>query len=235
MFAFVLAAIPVYVDFDKALKWVSSLDVESIDEPVEGKSGIMAEFISEVSTESQSQAQPQNLTDFEGLVTESLILPPLMGEKESKAEPELLASDVTAENLFLGSDDQSSDRKSRGSTGVALNSLDDSTSQKIELELGANSAGIEDTSSNAVSPLVNPWFVQHASFRAPQRAFLWKQNQRLDKELKVFSKGETNARFVVVSGPFDSRELAQSYLNSNNMGNDKFFVPSDKLGERIYP
>ena len=26
-------------------------------------------------------------------------------------------------------------------------------------------------------------------------------NQRLDKELKVFLKGETNARFVVVSGP----------------------------------
>ena len=195
----------------------------------------MMEFISEVSTESQSQAQPQNLTDFEGLVTESLILPPLMGEKESKAEPELLASDVTAENLFLGSDDQSSDRKSQGSTGVALNSLDDSTSQKIELELGANSVGIEETSSNTASPLVNSWFVQHASFRAPQRAFLWKQNQRLDKELKVFSKGETNARFVVVSGPFDSRELAQSYLNSNNMGKDKFFVPSDKLGERIYP
>ena len=96
-------------------------------------------------------------------------------------------------------------------------------------------ADIEETSSNTVSPLVSPWFVQHASFRAPQRAFLWKQNQRLDKELKVFSKGEPNARFVVVSGPFDSRELAQSYLNSNNMGNDKFFVPSDKLGERIYP
>ena len=195
----------------------------------------MAEFISEVSTESQSQAQPQNLTDFEGLVTESLILPPLTGEKESKAEPELLVSDVTAENLFLGSDDQSSDRKSQGSTGVALNSLADSTSQKIDLELGSNLTDIEETSSNTVSPLVSPWFVQHASFRAPQRAFLWKQNQRLDKELKVFSKGEPNARFVVVSGPFDSRELAQSYLNSNNMGNDKFFVPSDKLGERIYP
>ena len=144
-------------------------------------------------------------------------------------------SDVTAENLFLGTDDQSSDRKSQGSTGVALNSLADSTSQKIELELGVNSAGIEGTSSSTASPLVNSWFVQHASFRAPQRAFLWKQNQRLDKELKVFSKGEPNARFVVVSGPFDSRELAQSYLNSNNMGNDKFFVASDKLGERIYP
>ena len=160
-------------------------------------------------------------------------MPPLTREKGSK--PELLVSDVTAENLFLGSDDQASDRKSPGSTGVALNSLADSTSQKIELELGSNSADIEDTSSNVVPLLVNPWFVQHASFRAPQRAFLWKQNQRLDKELKVFSKGEPNARFVVVSGPFDSRELAQSYLNSNNMGNDKFFVPSDKLGERIYP
>ena len=233
LFAFVLAAIPVYVDFDKALKWVSSLDLGSVDAPVEGKSGVMAEFISEFSIESESQVQPQNLIDFDNLVTESLILPPLTREKGSK--PELLVSDVTAENLLLGSDDQASDKKSPGSTGVALNSLADSTSQKIELELGSNSAGIEDTSSNAVSPLVNPWFVQHASFRAPQRAFLWKQNQRLDKELKVFSKGESNARFVVVSGPFDSRELAQSYLNSNNMGNDKFFVPSDKLGERIYP
>jgi hypothetical protein len=234
-FAFVLAAIPVYVDFDKALKWVSSLDVESIDEPVEGKSGVMAEFISDFSIKSQSQARPQNLTDFEGLVTESLILPPSPGEKESKLDPVILVGDVTAENLFLGNDDQSSIRKSQGSAGVALNSLADSTSQKIELELVANSVGIEETSSNTASPLVNSWFVQHASFRAPQRAFLWKQNQRLDKELKVFSKGEPNARFVVVSGPFDSRELAQSYLNSNNMGNDKFFVPSDKLGERIYP
>ena len=234
-FAFVLAAIPVYVDFDKALKWVSSLDLGSIDEPVEGKGGVMAEFISEVSTESESQVKPQNLIDFDNLVTESLILPPLMGEKESKAELELLVSDVTTENLFLGTDDQSSNKKSQSTIGVPLNSLAESTSQNIELELGSNLAGIEDTSSNAVSPLVNPWFVQHASFRAPQRAFLWKQNQRLDKELKVFSKGETNARFVVVSGPFDSRELAQSYLNSNNMGNDKFFVPSDKLGERIYP
>ena len=235
LFAFVLAAIPVYVDFDKALKWVSSLDLGSIDEPVEGKGGAMAEFISEISIKSESQVQPQNLIDFDDLVTESLILPPLTREKESKAEPELLVSDVTTENLFLGTDDQSSNKKSQGTIGVPLNSLAESTSQNIELELGSNLAGIEDTSSNAVSPIVNPWFVQHASFRAPQRAFLWKQNQRLDKELKVFSKGETNARFVVVSGPFDSRELAQSYLNSNNMGSDKFFVPRDKLGERIYP
>ena len=195
----------------------------------------MAEFISEVSTESKSQMQSQNRIDFKDLVTETLTLPTSLGEKESKAEPELLVSDVTTENLFLGIDDQSSNKKSQGTLGGPLNSLAESTSQNIELELGANSAGIEDTSSNAVSPLVNPWFVQHASFRAPQRAFLWKQNQRLDKELKVFSKGETNARFVVVSGPFDSRKLAQSYLKINNKGNDKFFVPSDKLGERIYP
>ena len=34
---------------------VSSLDLESIDEPVEGKSGVMTEFISEFSIESQSR------------------------------------------------------------------------------------------------------------------------------------------------------------------------------------
>ena len=83
--------------------------------------------------------------------------------------------------------------------------------------------------------MITQWFIQHASFRAPQRAFLWKRNQRLNDEMKVFTKGATNARFVVLSGPFNTRELAQSYLESNNMGNDKFFVSSDKLGERIYP
>ncbi len=233
LFAFVLAAIPVYVDFDNALKWVSSLDLGSIDEPVEGESGGMVDLISESSIENENQVQRKNLIDFDNLVTESLVLPPLTGEKDSR--PELLVSDVTAENLFLGNDDRPSDRKNQSSTGVALNSLADSNSQKIDLELGSNPASIEDASFDSVSLLVNTWYVQHASFRAPQRAFLWKQNQRLNKELKVFSKGESNARFVVVSGPFDSRELAQSYLNSNNMGNDKFFVPSDKLGERIYP
>ena len=235
LFAFLLAAIPVYVDFDKALKWFSSLDLGRIDEFVEGNSGIMAGSISEFSTESKSEVHAQNLIDFEDLVTESLTLPPAPGEKESKTEPALLVSDVTTENLVLGTNDQSSNKKIQAGTGVIVNSLGQSASQNIEAELGSNSAGIEDTSSNAVSPLADPWFVQHASFRAPQRAFLWKQNQRLDKELKVFSKGETNARFVVVSGPFDSREQAWSYLNSNNMGNDKFFVPSDKLVERIYP
>ena len=64
---------------------------------------------------------------------------------------------------------------------------------------------------------------------------MWKRNQRLDNEMKVFTKGLTDARFVVVSGPFKTRELAQSYLDNNNMASDKFFVASDKLGERIYP
>ena len=60
----------------------------------------MAEFISEVSIESQSQAQPQNLTDFDNLVTESLILPPSPGEKESKLDPVILVGDVTAEKFI---------------------------------------------------------------------------------------------------------------------------------------
>ena len=61
-FAFVLA-IPVYVDFDKALKWVTSLDLESIDEPVEGKSGIMAEFISKFLLKAKAR-RSRKPTDF---------------------------------------------------------------------------------------------------------------------------------------------------------------------------
>ena len=57
------------------------------------------------------------------------------------------------QRILFRTDDRSSDRKSRGSTGVALNSLADSTS-KTELELGANSAGIDETSSNTASPLL---------------------------------------------------------------------------------
>ena len=64
---------------------------------------------------------------------------------------------------------------------------------------------------------------------------MWKRNQRLDEELQVYSKGVNEPRFVVLSGPFESRDVGNQYLADNNIGNDKFFVKDDMLGERIYP
>ena len=235
LFALILAAIPVYVDFDKTLKWASSLNLGSVDDSIENSSEVRPGLVSDSSNESESLVQQQKLIDLGELVTESLTLPGSSQDKELKTEPVLLVSSVAEEDLLVGTDGQSRVKKGQDDTAGTENSLAESSTQNIGVELGSGSAGIPDISVESVLPLANSWFIQHASFRAPQRAFLWKQNQRLDKDLKVFSKGETNARFVVVSGPFDTRELAQSYLNNNNMGNDKFFVSSNKLGERIYP
>ncbi|MFL2527614.1 MAG: hypothetical protein ACJ0Q3_09055 [Candidatus Azotimanducaceae bacterium] len=235
LFALILAAIPVYVDFDKTLKWASSLNLGSVDDSIENSSEVRPGLVSDSSNESESLVQQQKLIDLGELVTESLTLPGSSQDKELKTEPVLLVSSVAEEDLLVGTDGQSRVKKGQDDTAGTENSLAESSTQNIGVELGSGSAGIPDISVESVLPLVNSWFIQHASFRAPQRAFLWKQNQRLDKDLKVFSKGETNARFVVVSGPFGTRDLAQSYLSNNNMGNDKFFVSSNKLGERIYP
>jgi len=235
LFALILAAIPIYVDFDKTLKWASSLNLGSVDDSIENSSEVRSGLVSDSSDESESLVQQQKLIDLGELVTKSLTLPGLSEDKELKTEPVLLVSSVDREDLLVGTDGQSRVKKGQDDTVGTENSLAESSTQNIEVELDSGPAGIPGVSVESALPLVNSWFIQHASFRAPQRAFLWKQNQRLDKDLKVFSKGETNARFVVVSGPFGTRELAQTYLNNNNMGNDKFFVSSNKLGERIYP
>ena len=78
-----------------------------------------------------------------------------------------------------------------------------------------------------VTPVVEPGiYVQHASFRLPQSALIWKSNNSQLPGVKVASKGE---RFVTVSGPFIDRGQAVQYLAEFGITARPYFVSSDVL------
>ena len=62
-----------------------------------------------------------------------------------------------------------------------------------------------------VTPVVEPGiYVQHASFRLPQSALIWKKQQSIARR-QSRQQGE---RFVTVSGPFIDRGQAVQYLQN---------------------
>ena len=78
-----------------------------------------------------------------------------------------------------------------------------------------------------VTPAVEPGiYVQHASFRLPQSALIWKSNNSQLPGVKVAAKGE---RFVTVSGPFIDRGQALQYLAEFGITARPYFISSDVL------
>ncbi len=84
-------------------------------------------------------------------------------------------------------------------------------------------------------PLPNPSavYVQHASFRLSQGAYIWKNNAKRLSNAQIFSKGSADSRFVVVSGPFIDRLDAQQYLDSVGVTDKAYFILGDVLGELL--
>ena len=77
------------------------------------------------------------------------------------------------------------------------------------------------------TPVVEPGiYVQHASFRLPQSALIWKSNNSQLPGVKVASKGE---RFVTVSGPFIDRGQAVQYLAEFGITARPYFIDGDTL------
>lgn len=72
-------------------------------------------------------------------------------------------------------------------------------------------------------------YVQHASFRLPQSALIWKNNNVQIPGVKVFAKGE---RFVTVSGPFLDRGQATEYLAEFGITARPYFISADVLTVR---
>ena len=230
-----LASIPMVFDFDKSVEWFSGLILPSMPDWYQASDEAMDTAGAKdlvAGAESISEA-----VDVDNLVIEPLILPKILSRDDVLSNTVVVIDNDAMPNKpgIVESELISSDGLSRPSFSndlvplVATKPLTQTNS--VASNEKKEPAGIDEP----VSMIVDQWFVQHASFRAPQRAFLWKRNQRLDEELRVYSKGENNPRFVVVSGPFKSRDLAKQYLAANNMGNDKFFVKGDKLSDRIYP
>ena len=141
------------MDFDKTLKWASSLNLGSVDDWFNNSSEVRSGLVSDSSNESESLVQQQKLIDLGELVTESLTLPGSSKDKELKTEPVLLASSVAGEDLLVGTDGQSRVKKGQDDTAGRENSLAESSTQNIEVVLGSGSAGIPDISVESVLPL----------------------------------------------------------------------------------
>ena len=69
-------------------------------------------------------------------------------------------------------------------------------------------------------------YVQHASFRLPQSALIWRNNNNELPGVKVAAKGE---RFVTVSGPFLNRDQALDYLAKFGITAQPYFVDGGML------
>ena len=69
-------------------------------------------------------------------------------------------------------------------------------------------------------------YVQHASFRLPQSALIWRNNNNELPGVKVAAKGE---RFVAVSGPFLNRDQALDYLAKFGITAQPYFVDGGML------
>lgn len=81
--------------------------------------------------------------------------------------------------------------------------------------------------STASNPAVEPGvYIQHASFRLPQSAVIWKNNNGQIPGVKVFAKGE---RFVTVSGPFLDRDQATDYLAEFGITGRPYFISANVL------
>ena len=90
-------------------------------------------------------------------------------------------------------------------------------------QIPTRSAPVEPAGAIAFEPGV---YVQHASFRLPQSALIWRNNNNELPGVKVAAKGE---RFVTVSGPFVNRDQALDYLTQFGITAQPYFVDGGML------
>lgn len=69
-------------------------------------------------------------------------------------------------------------------------------------------------------------YVQHASFRLPQSALIWRNNNNQLPGVKVAVKAD---RFVTVSGPFVDRRQARDYLTQFGITAQPYFIEGGVL------
>ncbi|MDB2647071.1 hypothetical protein OAB62_03085 [Pseudomonadales bacterium] len=82
-------------------------------------------------------------------------------------------------------------------------------------------------------PNANAVYIQHASFRLSQGAYIWKNNAKGLLDAQIFSKGKVDTRYVVVSGPFADRLEAQQYLDNVGVTDKAYFILGSVLGEQL--
>ena len=96
-----------------------------------------------------------------------------------------------------------------------------------------SSALVAPTQVVAATPPVNSAFLQHAAFGRIEGALVWQASSGQTEGTKIFTKGTAPRRFVVVSGPYASLDVARSELASSTISGGAFVVSADQLGEEV--
>jgi hypothetical protein len=115
-------------------------------------------------------------------------------------------------------------------SGVALTDGEAGLKALFPVALPAEVVRTSAESSRVLSPAVESGvYIQHASFRLPQSAVIWKNNNGQIPGVKVFAKDE---RFVTVSGPFSDRGQATQYLAEFGITARPYFINANVLTPR---
>lgn len=119
-------------------------------------------------------------------------------------------------------------------TGPAQTPVESPIAASAKAEPTSSTPADPEEGLRALFPVANPQtsvveseiYVQHASFRLPQSALIWKSNNSQLPGVKVAAKGE---RFVTVSGPFIDRGQAVQYLAEFGITARPYFIDGDTL------
>ena len=150
--------------------------------------------------------------------------------KPDLVAPQIAAADVAKPNTPLPNNAAASAQQPQTAAGP----------QVVDAEEGLKALFpvvtplVTSNAVNAAAPAERPRptafepgvYVQHASFRLPQSALIWRNNNNQLPGVKVAVKAD---RFVTVSGPFVDRGQAREYLTQFGITAQPYFIDGSVL------
>jgi len=146
---------------------------------------------------------------------------------------------VLSDTSIAGTDTQlltpTSESNTQSTPLVQMAALEESLAETLttEAKLDSEQSLTELFIATPSRPSADAVYIQHASFRFPQGAFVYKSNAKSLAGTQIFSKGSSDLRYVVVSGPFLDRVEAQGYLDNAGVTDKAYFILGGVLGELV--
>ena len=203
--------------FDKGMAWFQSVGATTLEQKpateIASPTTVKAPVISFTNAKTPGGPAQANKTPAPVMLTTPL-------EGAAIEIPAEMTAATPAEIPIPKSDD----------SGVALTDGEAGLKALFPVVLPAEVVRTSAESSRVLSPAVESGvYIQHASFRLPQSAVIWKNNNGQIPGVKVFAKDE---RFVTVSGPFSDRGQATQYLAEFGITARPYFINANVLTPR---
>jgi hypothetical protein len=203
--------------FDKGMAWFQSVGATTLEQKpateIASPTTVKAPVISITNAKTPGGPAQANKTPAPVMLTTPL-------EGAAIEIPAEMTAVTPAEIPIPKSDD----------SGVALTDGEAGLKALFPVALPAEVVRTSAESSRVLSPAVESGvYIQHASFRLPQSAVIWKNNNGQIPGVKVFAKDE---RFVTVSGPFSDRGQATQYLAEFGITARPYFINANVLTPR---